>query len=61
MKRRGPHKAWQIWRWPVVLATLIAFGLASALLGEGGFWWALSWMALTIPLVVILIGILRFR
>jgi hypothetical protein len=40
---------------------LIIFGLASALLGEGGWWWALSWMALTLPLMVILVGILRRR
>lgn len=61
MNGRGPGKAWRIWRWPLVLAAVILFGLASALLGEGGLWWALSWLALAIPLVVILIGILRRR
>ena len=61
MSRRGRSRTWQIWRWPVVLAMSIVFGLVSALLGEGGLWWALSWMALTLPLVVILVGILRRR
>lgn len=43
----------QIWRWPVVLAGLTIFGLLSALLGQGGVWWVLSWIALAIPLLVI--------
>lgn len=43
----------RVWRWPVLLALLSVFGLLSALLGQGGIWWALSWVALSIPLVVI--------
>ncbi|HEY0236946.1 MAG TPA: hypothetical protein VGC86_18105 [Afipia sp.] len=43
----------QIWRWPALLAILTVFGLISALLGQGGLWWALSWIALAIPLAVI--------
>lgn len=43
----------QIWRWPIVLAVLMAFGLLSALLGQGGIWWVLSWIALAVPLLVI--------
>jgi hypothetical protein len=43
----------QIWRWPIVLAALMAFGLLSALLGQGGIWWVLSWVALAVPLLVI--------
>jgi hypothetical protein len=50
-----------IWRWPALLAALISFGLTSALLGEGGIWWALSWIALAIPLVVIVLAIHRRR
>jgi len=42
-----------IWRWPIVLAALMAFGLLSALLGQGGVWWVLSWIAMAIPLLVI--------
>jgi hypothetical protein len=47
------HSFRQIWRWPTVLAVLTVFGLLSALLGQGGIWWALSWIALAAPLGVI--------
>jgi hypothetical protein len=42
-----------VWRWPLVLAGLTLFGLLSALLGEGGLWWVLSWIALAVPLLTI--------
>jgi hypothetical protein len=42
------------WRWPLVLAGLTLFGMLSALLGEGGAWWVLSWIALAAPLPTIL-------
>lgn len=42
------------WRWPIALAAVTLFGLLSALLGEGGIWWWLSWAALAAPLLVIL-------
>lgn len=44
----------RVWRWPLVIAALTIFGLLSALLGEGGIWWWLSWAALLMPLAVIL-------
>ncbi len=47
------------WSWPIGLGALIVFGLLSALLGEGGIWWGLSWAALTIPLLVIARHVLR--
>lgn len=47
------HSFSRIWRWPVALAGLTLFGLLSALLGQSNIWWALSWIALSIPLVVI--------
>jgi len=51
MSRRGLRQSvGRIWRWPALLAMLIIFGLLSALLGQGGIWWALSWIALAIPL-----------
>jgi hypothetical protein len=28
----------RIWRWPLILAGLIIFGLLSALIGQGGTW-----------------------
>lgn len=41
------------WHWPAALALLTLFGLLSALLGEGGIWWVLSWIALGIPLLTV--------
>jgi len=41
------------WGWPIGLAVLTLFGLLSALIGEGGIWWWLSWGALAMPLLVI--------
>ena len=45
--RRG-----SVWRWPILLAMVTIFGLLSALLGQGGVWWVLSWIALATPLAV---------
>lgn len=44
----------RVWGWPLLLGLLTMFGLLSALLGEAGLWWALSWTALSLPLLVIL-------
>lgn len=46
------QSSYQLWRWPVAIAALSMFGLLSALLGQGGIWWDLSWVALSIPLLV---------
>jgi hypothetical protein len=43
----------RIWLWPLVHALFIVFGLLSALLGQEGALVWLSWIALTIPLAVI--------
>ncbi len=43
----------KLWRWPLALAALTVFGLLCALLGQGGIWWLLSWIALALPLIVI--------
>jgi hypothetical protein len=50
--RRSSHRSIRIWRWPAALAILTVFGLMSALLGQGGIWWTLSWLALATPLAV---------
>lgn len=47
------------WRWPLVLAVLTVVGLLSALLGEGGPFWLVSWGALSMPLLVIALAVLR--
>ncbi|QUS41625.1 hypothetical protein RPMA_24310 [Tardiphaga alba] len=40
------------WLWPILLAVATVFGLLVALVGEGGIWWALSWLMLSVPLLV---------
>jgi DMSO reductase anchor subunit len=47
------------WGWPIGLAVLTLFGLLSALLGQGGIWWALSWLALAVPMLTALWHIVR--
>lgn len=47
------------WGWPIGLALLMLLGLFSALLGQGGVWWGLSWIALAAPLLVALWHILH--
>jgi hypothetical protein len=43
---------------PLLLALLIVFGLLTALLGTG-IWRVLSWLALTVPLIVLYLKIWR--
>ena len=42
----------QIFLFPAIIALVVAFGLVSALLGDG-IWDAASWIALAFPLVVV--------
>ena len=42
----------KVWGAPLLLTAITIFGLLSALLGTG-FWYVLSWIAMTIPLIVI--------
>lgn len=51
----------RLWAGPVVLAVLTVAGLASALVGDG--WWdAVSWVALGIPMAAALwFGVRRSR
>jgi branched-subunit amino acid transport protein len=55
----------RIWRWPALLGALTVFGLLSALIGQTGFWWAWSWIALATLLAVIVCcagkSLLRFQ
>ncbi|MGF1612202.1 MAG: hypothetical protein ACFCUQ_22605 [Kiloniellales bacterium] len=54
----GPLTLRRIFAWPLLLALLSAVGLLSALLGDG-VWDLLSWVALGLPLVVMLWHVLR--
>lgn len=54
-----PRPSVAIWPWPIALGLLTIFGLLSALLGQHGVWLALSWAALSIPLIVTVICLIR--
>lgn len=56
MKRRirSASLSLKVWLWPTFLAALTVFGLFSALLGQHGIWHWLSWLTLSVPLLVIL-------
>ena len=49
----------RIWGWPMTFAALSIFGLLSALLGQGGLWWGLSWITLAAPLVAVVWFVMR--
>ena len=40
------------WGWPLLLAAITLVGLASGILGDG-IWDYISWVALSIPLLVV--------
>lgn len=48
-----------VWPWPIALGLLTTFGLLSALLGQHGIWLALSWVALSVPLIVTVACLIR--
>jgi hypothetical protein len=52
------HSLRQIFWLPAIIALVIAFGLVSALLGDG-IWDAASWIALVFPLVIVSFFICR--
>jgi hypothetical protein len=49
----------ELWLWPVVLAGSTMVGLIATLLGEGGAWWAVSWIGVAAPLLVTAWKIMR--
>ncbi|WP_236748175.1 hypothetical protein [Acetobacter aceti] len=55
----APRSSVAVWPWPIGLGLLTTFGLLSALLGQHGVWLALSWAALSIPLIVTVICLIR--
>lgn len=48
------QSAWQIWSRPAILGATIVFGLSFALLGGGGVWRIIGWVALAAPLAAVL-------
>lgn len=53
-RRTAFHRsAWQIFRMPLLVAVISAAGLAFALFGDG-IWDALSWLALSLPIGLVL-------
>ncbi len=48
---RGRLPAWEIWRWPIVLALLTSIGLVAALLADGTGD-ILGWAALLVPTAI---------
>lgn len=61
MNVKSKAGALKIWTYPIVLAIVTILGLLSALLGEGGIWWPVSWVALATPLAAIAISLLKQR
>jgi hypothetical protein len=55
----GARRSVAVWPWPIALGLLTIFGLLSALLGQHGIWLALSWAALSIPLIVTVVCLIR--
>jgi hypothetical protein len=47
------------WTSPAALAVITVAGLLSALIGEGGIWWVLSWLALAVPCVCSVFYLIR--
>lgn len=42
----------KVWGIPLILAAITLFGLLAALLGTG-IWYILSWIALIVPIVIV--------
>ena len=59
ISRRITHRtAWQVFRTPLFVGLLSSAGLAFALFGDG-IWDGLSWLALSVPILLCLILGLR--
>lgn len=56
--RPGHRGMWQVFRAPLLVGVVTAVGLALALFGDG-LWDGLSWLALSLPVVLGLVCSLR--
>ena len=50
----------KVWVIPLMLSVIILFGLLVALLGTG-YWYGLSWLAMIVPLVIIIWKVWVYR
>ncbi|TFV76521.1 hypothetical protein E4K64_13195 [Bradyrhizobium frederickii] len=48
---RVHRSAWGVFRWPLLVGVVCGAGLGLALVGDG-VWDALSWLALSLPVVL---------
>jgi len=48
---RVHRTAWDVFRWPLLVGVACGAGLGLALVGDG-IWDALSWLALSVPVVL---------
>lgn len=55
----APRRPVAVWPWPIVLGMLTTFGQPDALPPQLGIWLALSWAALSMPLIVTVICLIR--
>jgi hypothetical protein len=58
MKTTVATTFWRVWKWPFAIAGASAFGLVSALAGDG-IWDALSWVALGVPVAISIVALRR--
>lgn len=53
-----PQSNWQIWKMPLLMGILTCFGCAAALFGAG-FWHRLSWIFLSLPILITIYLVVR--
>ena len=52
-KAPQPQSTWQIWKLPLLLGSLTVLGCMAALFGDG-IWQGLSWLLLSLPLLIVI-------
>jgi hypothetical protein len=50
-QHRSHRSAWAVFRWPLLVGVICGAGLGLALVGDG-VWDGLSWLALSLPIVL---------
>jgi hypothetical protein len=49
----------KVWRWPLLIGVSSLVGLVAGLLGEGGVWWWICWLTLSVPVALGAMGLAR--